>query len=101
MLNICQDCLKFLWLIILILLCFPCGHLTEIEIKETGKQKGLEGRDKDPDGKKAQPGGMAKTKMQTHSFNQTEKHKDRRTHSLREATPREINIRTESSYSRL
>lgn len=61
----------------------------QIEIKETGKQKGLEGRDKDPDVKKAQPGGMAKTKMYTHSFNQKEKHKDRRTHSPREATPRD------------
>ena len=32
---------------------------------------------------------MAKTKKYTHSFNQKEKHKDRRTHSPREATPRD------------
>ena len=37
----------------------------------------MEGRDKDPDGKKAQLGGMAKTKKYTHSFNQKEKHKEK------------------------
>lgn len=54
----------------------------ETEIKKV-KEKGLEGRNKDPDGKK-EPVGMGKTVMYAHSFIQKEKYKDRRTHSQRD-----------------
>lgn len=68
MLNICQHHSRFLWLItVLALLCFPCGHLRETEIKKRGKQ-GIRGEDKDPDGQEDQPVGMGKTKMYAHSF---------------------------------
>lgn len=53
----------------------------ETEIKK-GKEKGLEGRNKDLDEKK-EPVGMGKTVMYAHSFIQKEKYKDRRTHSQR------------------
>lgn len=54
----------------------------ETEIKK-GKEKGLEGRNKDPDEKK-EPVGMGKTVMYAHSFIRKEKYKDRRTHSQRD-----------------